>query len=108
MLMTPIGLSWEDKFIKLTEKSVTKNDKTISDLEVGWYSKADMSTILKWSSFLTCKLKKSLACLRFCSTYLDLESNLSYSVGIYWFEGLGFEIVKQSFAAFFFRFDYPT
>ncbi|CAK9105427.1 Uncharacterized protein SCF082_LOCUS49137 [Durusdinium trenchii] len=48
-LMTPNkNGELKDKFIKMKENSVTKSDKTVSDVECGWYSKEDMLKLLKW------------------------------------------------------------
>ncbi|CAL1149811.1 unnamed protein product [Cladocopium goreaui] len=40
----------KEAFIKFKEKSLTKNDKTVSDLEMGWYSRDDMLKVLKWNT----------------------------------------------------------
>ena len=45
----------QEKFIKLKEKSITKNDKTTRDLNVGWYSEDDMVKVLKWNKLLGLK-----------------------------------------------------
>lgn len=45
----------QEKFIKLKEKSITKNDKHTRDLNVGWYSEDDMVKVLKWSKLLGLK-----------------------------------------------------
>ena len=42
----------QEAFIKFKEKSLTKNDKTVSDLEMGWYSRDDMLKVLKWNTSL--------------------------------------------------------
>ena len=36
------------EFLKYKKKTCSKQDKTTSDLSVGWYSKDDMSKVLKW------------------------------------------------------------
>lgn len=43
----------QEAFLKIREKSVTKNDKTVSDINVGWYSRDDMAKILHWAPNLT-------------------------------------------------------
>lgn len=48
----PVPLYWQDRFIKYKKRSVTKNDKTLSDVSVGWYSKEDMAKQLKWNPTL--------------------------------------------------------
>ena len=42
----------QEAFIKFKEKSLTKNDKTVSDLEMGWYSRDDIMKVLKWNTSL--------------------------------------------------------
>lgn len=39
----------------MKENSVTKSDKTVSDVECGWYSKEDMLKLLKWPASLVDK-----------------------------------------------------
>lgn len=38
--------------MKYKKKTLTKNDKHLSDVSSGWYSKEDMAKILKWSANL--------------------------------------------------------
>lgn len=40
----------QERFIAYKTKTVRKEDKKVTDLTVGWYSKEDMSKILKWNS----------------------------------------------------------
>ena len=49
-------LSLQDRFIKYKQKTVTKTDTKISDMETGWYTKDDMVKVLKWNSTLSCNL----------------------------------------------------
>ena len=49
------AFSWQARFIKYKKKTVTKNDRHVSDLAKGWYTKEDMSKILKWNANLVSK-----------------------------------------------------
>ena len=44
--------SWQERFVKFKKRTCSKQDKTTSDLSVGWYSKEDMSKVLKWNANL--------------------------------------------------------
>lgn len=49
-------LSLQDRFIKYKQRTVTKTDTKISDMETGWYTKDDMAKVLKWNATLSCNL----------------------------------------------------
>ena len=42
----------------MKENSITKSDKTVSDVECGWYSKDDMLKLLKWPAHLGDKSRR--------------------------------------------------
>ena len=49
-------LSLQDRFVKYKQRTVTKTDSKISDMETGWYTKDDMAKVLKWNATLSCNL----------------------------------------------------
>lgn len=75
----------QDSFIRLKEESTTKNDKTVSDVAVGWYSRDDMSKTLHWSSnlsYIKIKLSKGSTsafvlpvCMRSQKVIADIKEN---------------------------------
>ena len=40
--------SCQDKFVKYRERVSVDKNRTLCDLELGWYSKDDMLKVLKW------------------------------------------------------------
>ena len=51
---------YQEEFKKQEAKTDTKNDKTVADIQMGWYSKEDMKTLLKWNVILVSTLKTKI------------------------------------------------
>ena len=65
----PAYLSWRDHFIKYKETTRTKSDSKSSNVGNGWYSREDMSKVLKWNKTLSCIQVKTQ-----CPTHVFLQS----------------------------------
>ena len=65
----PAYLSWRDHFIKYKETTRTKTDTKSSNVGNGWYSREDMSKVLKWNKTLSCIQVKTQ-----CPTHVFLQS----------------------------------
>jgi hypothetical protein len=50
--LTSTFQSSQEKFIALRERVITEEESSKNKIDVGWYSKHDMVTVLKWNTIL--------------------------------------------------------
>ena len=50
--LRPSSHTWQERFVKYAEKTVTTMETNKNKVAEGWYSEEDMKVVLKWNKYL--------------------------------------------------------